>query len=1067
MRAHAAALLAGACLFAAAIAPVSIGPAHAEKVGVAAAVNPDAFSSLSQTPNQQLKIGKSIFYNERINTTASGLVQVLLVDGSTFTVGPNSNLVIDKFVYNPKKKTGELVATFSKGTIRFIGGKLSKNAGGVNVKTPDGALAIRGGMFQGNVNRKIYSFLYGDSLTFRGRNGQTQTVYQPGYTLDLSSGGASVRPTTSQDINSIMAALTSGGGNTNPGGAGGGTDPGGPGPGAQQQQQQATINGVDQLISTATTTQIQNEIIEQIKKLDDATTTPQQTNNDPPSQTVPLPDELKVRVLASPDVFYARDRVWRRKDPEENLFLNRPQLKGPPFPFLPIYGEGGELIRIGFPGSQGILGGDDEIIRCDDCPFEGKQVENDDFNVTADVANGRATGTIPELIAREDGDLERLPEAQFDLPIFNTPGVHQVTDGSYTEIIDGEPQVFTLTGSAFTARDGGFFAYQLFENHQGQPDFDEPLLAFGGANFRKPQGEPDQVRLFNLYSDPRQGIQIPFASALSAPDDTSQASVSPLYLLENSRTPIVPLEGNKLAQRGSDYGGEHPYPKAEPNVWVQASFLAQNDDNGTEGGDPTEQQSILVLALGTQDKETGALSGTRRGSARVQIPVSFKDVETNEQHDFTIDETVNLTGKIASQGNPDGAHLMGDTTPHLVIGADSTDSHVIFKDDPLHKEVFAKEFGLDNSDFFGATYHIGEQGDSADASTLEHDPGEFHGYAAGIFQQAVYEGNAYDDFDDIGMLGNESPDDVHISFQEGNRLFANFDLAADSLDNEADGGGAQLAFGDYWSHDQGHSAFISNSVFAATEASVPSFVTVDHGYDDYFEHYEYEGYQEVQAADASTYLVGSGLLNPGTTLCADCDFMRWGAWGGRLEYEDGEWLTKADVNMGWFVTGNVPTFADLPLRGTASYAGTTIGNVAAVIDPNTPTERIKSYIATGNVGMDWDFAQRAGNFRITDFDKNGPYGALNVRGVLRAPGQIDPKAKNHFGGPLAGTVGLNRAIGGAASGSFVRGGGTDVTRGIIGNWKVRNNIYGATGIYGAARRGAVNPNGRLPSVGPN
>jgi hypothetical protein len=89
-------------------------PAQAEKVGVAAAVNPDAFSSLSGTPNKQLNIGKSIFYNERINTTNSGLVQVLLVDGSTFTVGPNSNLVIDRFVYDPRKKTGELVATFQR-----------------------------------------------------------------------------------------------------------------------------------------------------------------------------------------------------------------------------------------------------------------------------------------------------------------------------------------------------------------------------------------------------------------------------------------------------------------------------------------------------------------------------------------------------------------------------------------------------------------------------------------------------------------------------------------------------------------------------------------------------------------------------------------------------------------------------------------------------------------------------------------------------------------------------------------------------------------------------------------
>jgi len=118
-------------------------PAAAEKVGVAAAVSPDAFSSVSGKPSKQLSIGKSIFYNERINTTASGLVQVLLVDGSAFTIGPNSELVIDKFIYDPQKKTGEIVATFSKGTMRFVGGKLSKNDGGVKVNTPAGALALK------------------------------------------------------------------------------------------------------------------------------------------------------------------------------------------------------------------------------------------------------------------------------------------------------------------------------------------------------------------------------------------------------------------------------------------------------------------------------------------------------------------------------------------------------------------------------------------------------------------------------------------------------------------------------------------------------------------------------------------------------------------------------------------------------------------------------------------------------------------------------------------------------------------------------------------------------------
>ena len=186
-------------------------PAAAEKVGVAAAVSPDAFSSVSGKPSKQLSIGKSIFYNERINTTASGLVQVLLVDGSAFTIGPNSELVIDKFIYDPQKKTGEIVATFSKGTMRFVGGKLSKNDGGVKVNTPAGALAVRGGIVQAafGSGKGIISFIYGDYVQLTPRNGRgVLRVSDPGNTIDTSIGR--IRPTTAQDIRFFAQAFAKG-----------------------------------------------------------------------------------------------------------------------------------------------------------------------------------------------------------------------------------------------------------------------------------------------------------------------------------------------------------------------------------------------------------------------------------------------------------------------------------------------------------------------------------------------------------------------------------------------------------------------------------------------------------------------------------------------------------------------------------------------------------------------------------------------------------------------------------------------------------------------------------------
>ena len=129
-----------------------------------------------------------MFYNQRINTDGSGLVQVLLVDGSTFTVGPGSDLVIDKFVYDPKKNKGEVVATFSKGMLRFVGGKISKNEGGVKINMPSGALAIRGGMAY--ISDDLFAFIYGDELVYKGHSGRgaPRLSVRHGHRADLPAG---------------------------------------------------------------------------------------------------------------------------------------------------------------------------------------------------------------------------------------------------------------------------------------------------------------------------------------------------------------------------------------------------------------------------------------------------------------------------------------------------------------------------------------------------------------------------------------------------------------------------------------------------------------------------------------------------------------------------------------------------------------------------------------------------------------------------------------------------------------------------------------------------------------
>ena len=182
----------------------------ADKVGVAAAVKPDATSQPPGGETTTLNIGKAVLYNERIDTSSSGVVQVLLLDGSTFTVGPGSSLVIDKFVYNPSSGKGTLVASFAKGALRFVGGKLSKQEQGIAVKTPAGALTVRGGialMMVNGPNRAAFACVFGDYLALK--RCRLLDKVRPDSMFVVSGPGPAVkRATTAADINSLLAAVS-------------------------------------------------------------------------------------------------------------------------------------------------------------------------------------------------------------------------------------------------------------------------------------------------------------------------------------------------------------------------------------------------------------------------------------------------------------------------------------------------------------------------------------------------------------------------------------------------------------------------------------------------------------------------------------------------------------------------------------------------------------------------------------------------------------------------------------------------------------------------------------------
>ena len=165
-----------------------------ERVGVNSAVNPDATGAPPGSPARRLVIGQPVVFNERITTNAVGQTQVLFLDESAMTIGPNSDITVDQFVYDPNAGVGKLALSATRGVMRFVGGKLSKQEDPVTLRSPVATIAIRGGVFlfdlQANGQADVV-FLFGKQLSVTGLNGATQTLIRPGFGVTVAGAGAS------------------------------------------------------------------------------------------------------------------------------------------------------------------------------------------------------------------------------------------------------------------------------------------------------------------------------------------------------------------------------------------------------------------------------------------------------------------------------------------------------------------------------------------------------------------------------------------------------------------------------------------------------------------------------------------------------------------------------------------------------------------------------------------------------------------------------------------------------------------------------------------------------------
>ena len=85
----------------------------------------------------------------RVTTGPTGRLQILLLDETVFTIGPNCDMVIDEFVYDPDPSARKISVNITKGIFRWVTGKTApKDPARMKVKTPGVAGGLRGTDFE-------------------------------------------------------------------------------------------------------------------------------------------------------------------------------------------------------------------------------------------------------------------------------------------------------------------------------------------------------------------------------------------------------------------------------------------------------------------------------------------------------------------------------------------------------------------------------------------------------------------------------------------------------------------------------------------------------------------------------------------------------------------------------------------------------------------------------------------------------------------------------------------------------------------------------------------------------
>jgi hypothetical protein len=122
----------------------SICFAEMSHIGIVKSVNGEALivrnsTIIKATPSAKLLKG------DMLETKKGGSMGLIFEDDTVVSMGPDSKVIIEDFIFQPGQKKMSFVAKLVKGTISYLSGQIAKlSPEQVRLETPDATIGTRG-----------------------------------------------------------------------------------------------------------------------------------------------------------------------------------------------------------------------------------------------------------------------------------------------------------------------------------------------------------------------------------------------------------------------------------------------------------------------------------------------------------------------------------------------------------------------------------------------------------------------------------------------------------------------------------------------------------------------------------------------------------------------------------------------------------------------------------------------------------------------------------------------------------------------------------------------------------